>query len=645
MVKKLAIDWDDHELRYITAQCSGSSVKVTDVKVIDIDGRTPEEVLATEFQTAGLVEAETLVAIGRGKAELRELQLPPVPANELPDMVRFQSLRSFASISDNSVVDYLVTKQRDAGVEVIAAAVAPHSLDSIREGIGKASLSLKRIGLRPLAAAALHLSRQSNSQHGEVVLIDLLPDNAEIVVARDGDVVFVRTVRMPGSETARAKALAGELKRSLLACGVTDQLNGIILWGTEQVHNAEIQVLEEVAGCSVQTLNPFDYVDVKSGLELPTHLGRFAPLVGLLLADENAPDRLIDFLNPRKPEIKVVSPYRKLVMIGAPVAACALLALVVYQKLASLDQQIVQLRDSNAAMQDDIKIADESVAKTETVDAFLDGDVNWLQEIRRMAVEMPPSDQMIIRGVSAGVNARNGGGVLKIEGGAVNPAVIDEFEKALRDENHQVNGKGASERKSKDAYRWEFSESISVTGASIRDGRYSAINDLLQGSALPVSETQQEANDEVDPANEDQADNESSLPAAVTGADSESDDSSESQNTGQNLNAAKTDASDGNTQSIDEGQEAGSADLESKDESAEGQKTETSGKSDGSDDSDASGSSDPIESGEADQPTAADPEEAKSESNSGEESSLETKIPETSNGLEVAKVTDGESQR
>ena len=80
-------------------------------------------------------------------------------------------------------------------------------------------------------------------------------------------------------------------------------------------------------------------------------------------------------------------------------------------------------------MQDDVKRADASLAKTETVDTFLDGDVNWLQEIRRMATEMPVSEQMIIRGVSASVNARAGGGVLKIEGGAVNPAVIDEFEK------------------------------------------------------------------------------------------------------------------------------------------------------------------------------------------------------------------------
>jgi hypothetical protein len=479
MVKKLAIDWDEHELRYVSAECSGRSVKVIEAKIIEINGRSPQDVLIAEFSSAGLSEAETLIAIGRGKAELRELQLPPVPQEELPDMVRFQSLRSFANIGDSSVVDYLITKQRDSGVEVIAAAVAPQNLDSIRQCVEKASLSLKRIALRPLAAAALYLSLQGESQSGEVALIDLLSDSAEIVIARDGKVVFVRTVRMPSSDNARGKALAGELKRSLIACGVINRLQSVVLWGTSQVHAAEIPMLEETSGCSVQIVNPFELVEVDRKTDLPEHVGRLAPLLGLLLADEVAPDRLIDFLNPRKPEIKTESPYKKIVIAGVPVAAGVLLALSIYGQIASLDKQIAELRDSNAAMQPDIKLADESLAKTETVDAFLDGDVNWLQEIRRMAVEMPPSDQMIIRGVSAGVNARTGGGVLKIEGGAVNPAVIDEFEKALRDENHQVNGTGASEQKTEDAFRWEFSESISVTGSSIRDSRYIGISQQM----------------------------------------------------------------------------------------------------------------------------------------------------------------------
>ncbi len=490
MVKKLAVDWDEHEVRFVAAQCSGKSLKVTEATVIPIEGRSVQEILAAQIQNAGHEDAETLVSIGRGKAELRELQLPPVPVEELPDMVRFQSLRSFATVGENAAVDYLVTKQLETGIEVISAAVAPQNLQSICSDMEALSLKVKRIGLRPLAAAALHLERESDASVGEIVLIDLLSDSAEIVVAREGKVVFVRTVRMPSTASARGKALAGELRRSLLACGVTDQLKRVVLWGTPEVHSSEIPLLEEAVGCNVQLINPFDLVEVGRKVELPEHIGRLAPLLGLMLADEVAPERLIDFLNPRKPEIKTVSPYRKLLLVGIPVAACLLLAFVVYQKIASLDLQIAKLTEENAAMQDEVKRADASLAKTETVDTFLDGDVNWLHEIRRMATEMPASEQMIIRGASASVNARAGGGVLKIEGGAVNPAVIDEFEKALRDENHQVNGTGASEQKTEDAYRWEFSESIQVTGSSIRDARYIGISEKMIAESAESNEQQ-----------------------------------------------------------------------------------------------------------------------------------------------------------
>ncbi len=489
MVKKIAIDWDENELRLVAAQCSGRSVKVTDARIVAMDGRTPSEALVRELSELGGAETETLVAIGRGSAELRELQLPPVPDDELPDMVRFQALRSFATAGDSATVDYLVTKRIESGIEVIAAAVGPQSLNAIHESVRDAELSLKRIALRPLSAAALFLIAESSSRQGEVVFIDLLSDGAEIVVARDGKVVFVRTVRMPSSEAARAKALAGELKRSLLACGVSGQLGRVILWGNTSAHEAEVATLETAAGCEVQVVNPFDLVDVSHETSLPDKVGRLAPLVGLLLADEIEPDRLIDFLNPRKPRVQVVSPYRKLLVVGVPIAACVLIAFVVYQRIKTLDQQIAVLRDGNAAMQSDVKLADQSIAKTETMDNFLDGDVNWLHEVRRMALQMPPSEQMIVRGVSASANQRRGGGNLKIEGGAINPSVIDEFERSLRDASHQVNGDGASEQKTEDAYRWAFNEVISVTSDSIRNDRYEGIAKQMMDQPEPESES------------------------------------------------------------------------------------------------------------------------------------------------------------
>ena len=303
MVKKIAIDWDESELRLVAAQCSGSNVKVTDTALIDIEDGDVMETLRQALLQRGLERTETLVAIGRGKAELRELQLPPVPADELPDMVRFQAIRSFASAGDSATVDYLVTGQTDAGTSMIAAAVGPAKLSEIHEICEASDLQVKRIALRPLAAAALLLSQRNQpTSMGETVLIDLLSDDAEIVVARNGKVVFVRTVRLPSSSAGRPAALAGELRRSLVACGAAAAPDRVILWGRESMHREDVEKIAEASGSPVDVVNPFDLVDVDRSAEasLPDHIGRPAPLVGLLASDEVAGDRLIDFLNPRK---------------------------------------------------------------------------------------------------------------------------------------------------------------------------------------------------------------------------------------------------------------------------------------------------------------------------------------------------------
>ncbi len=97
MTRKIAIDWDETEIRLVAAQVSGNSVKVSEAALIAVEDGNVMETLRKAIALRGLERTETLVAIGRGKAELRELQLPPVPADELPDMVRFQAVRSFAS--------------------------------------------------------------------------------------------------------------------------------------------------------------------------------------------------------------------------------------------------------------------------------------------------------------------------------------------------------------------------------------------------------------------------------------------------------------------------------------------------------------------------------------------------------------------
>tara|TARA_R110002049_G_scaffold72490_2_gene187172 strand:+ start:198092 stop:199819 length:1728 start_codon:yes stop_codon:yes gene_type:complete len=502
MAKKLAIDWDDIELRLVAAQCSGSNVKVTDVAIIPIAEAGIQETLRTAVTERGLEKTETLVAIGRGKAELRELTLPPVPDDELPDMVRFQAIRSFASAGDSATVDYLVTNRKEDSVSMIAAAVGPVVLSEIEKICESAELTGKRIALRPLSAAALYLSHPKyRGNRGDLVLIDLLADDAEIVVARDDRVIFVRTVRMPTDAKARTTALMGELRRSLMASGVAAAPDRVVLWGRASVHQDDIEQISKATGAQVEVLDPFDLVDVdrKSRDDLPDHVGRLAPLVGLLASDGMDPDRLIDFLNPRKRPEEPPNHLRKALMFGAPVAAALLLGFLAYRQFSTLDTQIETLKNANASQADFVAAAKVSLAQTEAVDVYLDGGVNWLDELRTLASEMPPADKMIVRTISAVTDQRTkGGGRIVLSGAVTQTDVIEQFEQSVRDESHQVAGEGTKVLDTDDAYRLGFREEIVIPAESVRGVRYQRLDELRSTSESAPETTAESSEMDVD---------------------------------------------------------------------------------------------------------------------------------------------------
>lgn len=495
MPKKIALDYDESELRIVVANCNGGRVHVTDAQVIPVpDQGSVSEKLRGYINENGLQKTETLIAIGRGKAELRELQLPPVPEEELPDMVRFQAIRSFASASDRAIVDFLVTGKTADANSLIAGAVAPVELDRIRELCGTSDLITKRVALRPLAAASLYLRKTKTPTM--CAMIDLLADDAEIVIARDGKVVFVRTVRLPSGQEQRSKAIASELKRTMVACGEAGTPNRIVVWGTEAVHREDLRAIRETMGCDdVQAVSPFDLVDLQmDSAKLPEHIGRLAPLVGLLACDEASPETLIDFLNPRERMEEKPDRARQAAWIGVPIAAVLLIGFLVYQQFRRLDAKIQSAQSEVNEMLPMSEAADESIARTEAVDQFLDADVNWLDEMKRLAQKAPPSEKLIVRSISAQIGPKAKGGSLIVTGAVTDPDAIEEMEASLRDDGHSVFGKGSKMEQTNDAYRWTFTETISLDAGNLRNTRYSRMSDTEESAESSEPENSEPEN-------------------------------------------------------------------------------------------------------------------------------------------------------
>ncbi len=507
MTHYVAIDWDSRELRAVMGRSAGSGCVVTDAAIIPLDDESAVALTAAlrkliDDRGLAKLKPKLLVAIGRGKTELRQLTLPPVPANELPTMVRLMALQSFSAAGESAVVDFLPVKPVATPLQgsasqaepqsqsVIAAAVTPQAMEKIDEIAEGTGMALKRVALRPIAAAALFqlFADVSTRTDGDHVLVDLLADDADIVVLRGGSVFFVRSVRISGTSVSRTAQIAGELRRSLMACGIDAAASPprVVIWGCATTHQGEVDELAGLLGCQVTTLDPLALVTTeskrgqKSGLadSLDSHTGRLAPLIGLMatdaLSEQNAAaaDHLVDFLNPRK-AVEIRKDYRIPILVGGVAAAAiGLLAFSAWTSLRNLDADIRTRQADLAALRPLVDAAELSIDRTERVDQFLDGNVNWLDEFKLLAEQMPPAEGAMLRSLSVATVPREGGGRVTLSGVAASPEVVDQLELALRESDRSITGSGANDMGRDEAYRWGFRETVTIGGDVVRSDRY-----------------------------------------------------------------------------------------------------------------------------------------------------------------------------
>src|SRR5437867_7751661 len=103
MSRLVALEWDAKEVRAVVARQRGAGRVVEQAFAVPLaareEGSTAEPdvsaLLAKALSEHGVARSEALVAVGRSNIELRFLTTPPVPEDELPEVVRFQAMRQF----------------------------------------------------------------------------------------------------------------------------------------------------------------------------------------------------------------------------------------------------------------------------------------------------------------------------------------------------------------------------------------------------------------------------------------------------------------------------------------------------------------------------------------------------------------------
>ena len=228
MPRILAIDWDRHEVRgvLVSSGPTGTSVAgawAASLATADPAGLSGKQIGARlAAAMAGEVSGKvtTLVGVGRDNVQMKLLSLPPAPADELPDLVRFQAEREFTALGTDAALDFIpLSGDAETPNQVLAVALNPAGMTEAREVCEALGVEPDRIPVRGCAAAAL-VHRAGLIRSDQVALVvNPLTDEADLVAQAGETVVLLRTVRLPdpSQADARERALLGEIRRTMAA--------------------------------------------------------------------------------------------------------------------------------------------------------------------------------------------------------------------------------------------------------------------------------------------------------------------------------------------------------------------------------------------------------------------------------------------
>lgn len=472
MPRYLAIDWDDTELRVAAANIHGDKVTIEDLVAAPLSDETQvNEALKRLIAENKLRASEAIICAHRSAVELRSLTVPPVPENELPDIVRFQALREFSELSEDWPIDYLPVRSTEEGITVKAAAMSPKRVAEATAQLDDCDLKPIGLILRPTALSALVATLQP--KEGEIrLLVDILDRNAELTVVDGLNVHLMRTIHLPsGNAEQRDTMLVGEIARTTVAAKNQSHLNvaTVVFFGSKESRRTQIELTQSKLNLKTECIDPLDSVSTSGKVALDSKdVGRFAAAIGMLCEQASEEHHTIDLLRPRKP-IKPPSRRRLYTFVGLAVACCVVAAVSgVWYQLALLDSDIEMLRTTASRKKMEASKADARIENIERIQLWETSAVNWLDEFERMSTQMPEADYVQLTQMTGTINARGNGNVT-LQGLASGPKVVDEIVADLTDDKHKVQTDNAQETGISERYPWSFKKTMTVVNATAEE--------------------------------------------------------------------------------------------------------------------------------------------------------------------------------
>ncbi|MBR0224503.1 MAG: hypothetical protein IJL92_00460, partial [Thermoguttaceae bacterium] len=314
-------DEDDEET-------SGDPTVVSTVRKVSFKNSPIATTLKKLLHQRRVGSATLCYTASRGDLDVMYMTIPNASESETPELIFNQALRDSLTFNENQPLDFMTLGTPDSPKKtgfrkVAAVSIARDKLRRIRETLAGAYHAPAKIELRePSLAEFLRADFCGLSYEEPVMLVQELCDEANLTLCYQKSVLYFRSFKiLPDSTPAeRAERIREEIVRTL-AVGIDDLPEDAIVnralfftdyarpkLETEEADDDDapdcvatiLERLLEEEEIQLDFLNPFRLAGMRVKTQEPECSGRYASLIGVLLAERPQNKPLVDLLHPHE---------------------------------------------------------------------------------------------------------------------------------------------------------------------------------------------------------------------------------------------------------------------------------------------------------------------------------------------------------
>ena len=475
MASTIILEWDPARIRAAVGTAATNSPSVKKVVTFDLSSgddtdevMTMADIIAEGLKEQKVGKGDAVVVVDRSTAELRVLSVPPVPDDELPDIVRFQANREFTSVSEGWLIDFISLPPSPNGQRrVLAGAISPQVAAQIRGACDTAGLNLKKVILRPFASGCL-LDKAGMLQE-DCVLIEMLGDAADLTVYAQGELQLTRSIRLSAeaSKEALTKQMQMELKRTLTSFQNQQHdaaIKRVILMAPESLAGSLEKELAEGTGLQCLSVDPWSvFKNIGSAKrQVPADSEQLAAVLGGLCTPAEDYSE-IDFVNPTRPPAPPSNRRRNVLIAATAATLLASVGGLYWVQSSQLDAKLTQLQQEVAKMGREDLTHQDRLKEIEMLESWVGNRPNWLAEMGEMSQDFPLPDDAIVDNLGLALDEKNQLAVIKITGKASSAEAIRRLETELRDPDagREISGRQNSPTAG-GPYKFRFDETLTV---------------------------------------------------------------------------------------------------------------------------------------------------------------------------------------